>query len=140
MSAFVKTIQNLIIMDEIIQIDVLIDIIFVQFRGLEFQQMIGIPMGTNSAPLLSVLILSAYEADFLRGLLKNRTHFEIDNALRLHYDTFPIVDFPFRFVLIIFLVLWVVFCFVSNVASVSWLSILESFGFSLTFIYKQHNL
>jgi len=35
-----------------------------------FQQAIGIPMGTNCAPLLSDLFLHAYEADILQGLLK----------------------------------------------------------------------
>jgi len=34
--------------------------------------MIGIPMGTNCAPLLTYLFLHAYEADFLQGLLKNK--------------------------------------------------------------------
>jgi hypothetical protein len=34
--------------------------------------MIGIPMGTNCAPLLTYLFLHAYEADFLQCLLKNK--------------------------------------------------------------------
>ena len=34
--------------------------------------MIGIPVGTNCAPLLAYLSLHTYEADFLQGLLKNK--------------------------------------------------------------------
>ena len=35
-----------------------------------FQQKINIPMGTNSAPLLTGLLLYSYEADCMQGLLK----------------------------------------------------------------------
>ena len=52
--------------------EVLIDNIFVQFGGRIFQQTIGIPMGTNCAPLLADLFLYSYEADFLDGLLKQK--------------------------------------------------------------------
>ena len=38
-------------------IEVLIDNIFVQFGGHLFRQVIGIPMGTNCAPLLADLFL-----------------------------------------------------------------------------------
>ena len=53
----------------------LIDNIFVQFGGRvfqQFQQTIGIPMGTNCAPLLADLFLYSYESDFLDGLLKQK--------------------------------------------------------------------
>ena len=50
----------------------LIDNIFVQFGGRVFQQTIGIPMGTNCAPLLADLFLYSYESDFLDGLLKQK--------------------------------------------------------------------
>jgi len=49
-------------------LDFLIDNIFVLFGGLVFQQTIGVPMGTNCAPLLADLFLHAYDADFLQGL------------------------------------------------------------------------
>ena len=42
-------------------IEFLIDNIFVQFGGCLFCQVIGIPMGTNCAPLLAGLFLYAYE-------------------------------------------------------------------------------
>ena len=38
-------------------IEVLIDNIFVQFRGYLFRQVIGVPMGANCAPLLVDLLL-----------------------------------------------------------------------------------
>ena len=55
--------------DIIIMLDFLIDNIFVMFGGCIFQQIVGIPMGTNCAPLLVDLFLYLYEADFIQGLL-----------------------------------------------------------------------
>ena len=49
----------------------LIDNIFVKFGGLVFQQIIGIPMGTNCAPLLADLFLYSYESEFIQNLQKN---------------------------------------------------------------------
>jgi hypothetical protein len=51
-------------------LEFLIDNIFVFFGGRVFQQTVGIPMGTNCAPLLVDLLLYSYEADFIQGLLK----------------------------------------------------------------------
>ena len=53
-------------------LDFLIDNIFVEFGGLIFQQTVGIPMGTNCAPLLADLFLYSYEAEFLQNLLKDK--------------------------------------------------------------------
>ena len=53
-------------------LDLLIDNMFVVFVGHAFQQTIGIPMGTNCAPLLADYFLHAYDADFLQWLLANR--------------------------------------------------------------------
>ena len=53
-------------------LDFLIDNIFVLFGGQVFHQTIGIPMGTNWAPLLANLFLHACEADFLQGFFKNK--------------------------------------------------------------------
>ena len=47
------------------------NIIFL-FGGRVFQRTIGIPMGTNCAPLLADLFLHADEVDFLQQLLKNK--------------------------------------------------------------------
>ena len=51
-------------------LEYLIDTIFVEFGGWIFQQSIGIPMGTNCAPLLADLLLYSYEAEFVQSLLK----------------------------------------------------------------------
>ena len=51
-------------------LDFLIDNIFVMFFGRVFQQTVGIPMGTNCAPLLAELFLYSYEADFMQRFLK----------------------------------------------------------------------
>ena len=52
-------------------IDVLADNIFVKFgRGLS-SQVIGIPMGTNCAPLLADLFLYLRESDFLDSLIRS---------------------------------------------------------------------
>ena len=51
-------------------LDFLIDNIFVEFGGLVFQQTIGIPMGTDCAPLLADLFLYSYEAEFIQGLVQ----------------------------------------------------------------------
>ena len=56
--------------DIIIMRDILIDSIFAMFGGRVFQQTVGIPMGTNCAPLLADLFLNSHEADCVQGLLK----------------------------------------------------------------------
>ena len=53
-------------------LEFLIDNIYVEFGGHIFQQTIGIPMGTNCAPLLADLFLFFYEAKFLQGLLQRK--------------------------------------------------------------------
>ena len=51
-------------------LEFLIDNIFVIFVGRVFQQTVGIPIGTNCAPLLADLFLYSYETDVIQGLLK----------------------------------------------------------------------
>jgi hypothetical protein len=58
--------------DIINMLQFLIDNIFVIFDRLVFQQTVGIPMGTNCAPLLADLFLYSYEVDFIQGLLKKK--------------------------------------------------------------------
>ena len=53
-------------------LEVLIDNIFVSFGGTLFQQVVGIPMGTNCAPLLADLFLYSYESEFLQKLVKDK--------------------------------------------------------------------
>ena len=47
--------------------------IFVQFGGRLFRQVIGIPMGTNCAPLLADLFLYSYENEFLDNISEMAT-------------------------------------------------------------------
>ena len=68
------------------------------FGGRDFQQAVGIPMGTNCAPLFADLLLYSYEADFIQGLLKenekklarsyNFTFRYIDDVLSLNNSRF----------------------------------------------------
>ena len=51
-------------------IEFLVDNIYVKFGGQLFRQMVGIPMGTNCAPLMADLFLYSYENEFLDKLLK----------------------------------------------------------------------
>ena len=51
--------------DDIVNmLEFLVDI-FVVFGGKVFQQIVGIPMGTNCAPLLADIFLYSYEAEFI---------------------------------------------------------------------------
>ena len=52
-------------------IEFLIDNISVQFGGCLFRQVIGIPMGTNCAPLLADLFLYSNESAFLDSMIRS---------------------------------------------------------------------
>jgi hypothetical protein len=69
-------------------LEFLIDNIFVMFGGRVFQQTVGIPMGTNCAPLLANLFLYSYEADFIQGLLKKKEQ----KLARSFNNTFCYID------------------------------------------------
>ena len=56
--------------DVIKMLEYLIYNIFVEFGDRILQQTIGIPMGTNCAPLLADLFLCSYEAEFIQSLLQ----------------------------------------------------------------------
>ena len=64
--------DNMFTADSICEmIEFLIDNIFVQFGGHLFCQVIGIPMGTNCAPLLADLFLYSYENEFLDNMIRS---------------------------------------------------------------------
>ena len=44
--------------------------LFATVGGHVFQQRVGIPLGTNCAPILADLFLYSYQADFIHGLLQ----------------------------------------------------------------------
>ena len=48
----------------------LVDSIYVRFGGQLYRQTVGIPMGTNCAPLLADLFLYSYENEFSDKLIK----------------------------------------------------------------------
>jgi hypothetical protein len=74
--------------DIINMFEFLIDNIFVIFGGRVFQQTVGIPIGTNCAPLLADLFLYSYEADFIQGFLKKN-----ENRLAQSFNfTFRYID------------------------------------------------
>jgi hypothetical protein len=74
--------------DVINMLEFLIDNIFVIFGGRIFQQTIGIPMGTNCAPLLADLFRYSYEADVIQGLRKTNEK----KLARSFYFTFRYID------------------------------------------------
>ena len=53
-------------------LEFLIDNICVSFGGTLFQQVVGIQMGMNCAPLLANLFLYSYESEFLQKLVKDK--------------------------------------------------------------------
>ena len=57
-------------MTSVKMIEFLVDNIYVRFGGQLFRQMVGIPMGTNCAPLLADLFLYSYENEFLDKFIK----------------------------------------------------------------------
>ena len=50
-------------------LEFLVDNIFVVFAGNVFQQIVGITMGTNCAPLLADIFLYSYQAELIQTLL-----------------------------------------------------------------------
>ena len=79
-------------------LEFLVDNIFVVFAGKVFRQTVGIPMGTNCAPLLADIFLYSYEADFIQSLLStgkkhlasqfNLTYRYIDDVLSINNPEF----------------------------------------------------
>ena len=79
-------------------LEFLIDNICVSFGGELFQQIVGIPMGTNFAYLLPDLLLCLYESQFLQNLVKDKkihearafnfTYRYIDDVLSINHSRF----------------------------------------------------
>ena len=98
-SAYIKANNGRLSEDDIVRmLDLLIDNIFVECGGVIFQQVIGIPMGTNCAPLLADLFLYSYEAEYIQTLIKSgKRHLAksfcftfryIDDVLSINNPTF----------------------------------------------------
>ena len=56
----------------------LLDNIFIQFGTKLYRQVVGIPMGTNCAPLVADLFLFCYERDFMMSLSDDKQAYVID--------------------------------------------------------------
>ena len=73
-------------------IDFLIDNIYVRFGNSVFRQVIGIPMGTNCAPLLADLFLHTFEDDFMVKTMKHdiTKAIQFSNTFRYNDDLFSV--------------------------------------------------
>ena len=56
----------------------LLDNIYIRFGSKLYRQNVGIPMGTNCAPLVADLFLFCYERDFMKSLTKEKRYDLID--------------------------------------------------------------
>ena len=88
--------------DDIVNmLEFLVDNIFVVFGGKVFQQIVGIPMDTNCAPLLADIFLYSYEMEFIQSLLStgkkksasqfNFTYRYIDDVLSINNQILRII-------------------------------------------------
>ena len=85
--------------DMITALEFLLDNIFIRFGNTVYRQVIGIPMGTNCAPLIADLFLYCYESQFMTNISKdpskyhliekfNNTFRYLDDILSLNNDDF----------------------------------------------------
>ena len=67
-----------------------------QFDGMVYQQIVGIPMGTYCAPLIADLFLYCYERDFMSNLQKSKRFDLIDkfNDTSRYLDDIFTIDNP----------------------------------------------
>ena len=67
-----------------------------QFEGMVYQQIVGIPMGTNCAPLIAELFLFCFERDFMSNLHKSKRYDLIDmrNDTSRYLDDIFTIDNP----------------------------------------------
>ena len=74
----------------------LMENIYVQFEGIVYQQIVGIPMGTNCVPLIADLFLFCYERDFMSSLHKSKRYDLIDmfNDTSRYLDDIFTIDNP----------------------------------------------
>ena len=63
----------------------LLDNIYIRFGTKLYRQIVGIPMGTNRAPLVADLFLFCYERDFLTSL-SDAKQAKLLKHLNLHLD------------------------------------------------------
>ena len=75
----------------------LLDNIFMRFGSKLFRQIVGIPMGTNCAPLVADLFLFCYERDFMLSLSDNNQTdiIEAFNSTSRYLDDLLNIDNPY---------------------------------------------
>ena len=74
-----------------------LDNIFIRFGSKLYRQIVGIPMGTNCAPLVADLFLFCYERDFMLSLSDNNqvNIIEAFNSTSRYLDDFLYIDNPY---------------------------------------------
>ena len=75
----------------------LLDNIFIRSSSILYRQIVGIPMGTNCAPLVADLFLFCYERDFMLSLLDNNQAdiIEAFNSTSRYLDDLLNIDNPY---------------------------------------------
>ena len=75
----------------------LLDIIFIRFGSKLYRQIVGIPMGTNCAPLVADLFLFCYERHFMLSLSDNNQTdiIEAFNSTSRYLDDLLNIDNPY---------------------------------------------
>ena len=75
----------------------LLDNIFIRFGSKPYRQIVGIPMGTNCAPLVADLFLFCYERDFMLSLSDNNQADIIEalNSTSRYLDDLLNIDNPY---------------------------------------------
>ena len=75
----------------------LLDNIFIRFGTQLYRQVVGIPMGTNCAPLVADLFLFCYERDFMMALSDNKQTDVIDafNTTSRYLDDILNINYVF---------------------------------------------
>ena len=75
----------------------LLDNIYIRFGTKLYRQIVGIPMGTNCAPLVADLLLFCYERDFMKGLSSDNQAYVIKafNSTSRYLDDLLNIDNPY---------------------------------------------
>ena len=73
------------------------DNIYIRFGNKLYRDIVGIPMGTNSAPLLADLFLFLYEKDFMASLFDDNLAdiIETFNSTSKYLDDLLNIDIPY---------------------------------------------
>ena len=75
----------------------LLDNIFIRFGNKLYRQIVGIPIGTNCAPLVADLLLFCYVRDFMTSLSNDNQAVIIEtfNSTSRYLDNLPNIDNPY---------------------------------------------